>query len=153
MVCVVFSLKGARYAIDVVNVEEVIPLPAITPVAKLPSFFCGMINLRGHAVPIMDLKNRLGMGVHLHVLSNDIVVIKVDGNITGLIVDKVLAVIEIQEDQRISAPQMNPGIDIQYIAGMAQLDSGLTFLLNIDRILAMTKNAACVDLALHSGEV
>ncbi len=135
MTLVIFSLKNVRYAVDVSRVEEVIPLPAITPLYNLPSSVCGIIDLRGNAVPIIDLRKRLGHGDHPYELDNDIIVIKVNGKIAGLIVDKVLSVIDIQEKQMIAPPDVIDGLDNRYIASVAQMESELVLLLNLDNIL------------------
>ncbi len=149
MTLVTFSLKNVHYSIDVTFVEEVIPLPAITPVAKLPSFFCGVINLRGCAVPIIELRKWLDLEVACHELSNDIIVIKVDKKIMGLIVDKVLSVVDIQDHQIIPPPTMHEDIDIKYISGVVQLDSRLSMLIDLEEILNMAdRSLACIDLKL-----
>lgn len=142
MIYVTFSLNTAHYALDVAYVEEVIPLPAITPVAKLPLFFRGMINLRGTAVPIMDLSLRLGMKSCADALQTDIIIIKMAQKMTGLIVDKVLNVIEIQDEECIQPPEVNDEIEIQYIAGVAQLGADFIALIQLDRILVPMKKEA-----------
>ena len=146
MTLVTFSISEARYALDVHHVEEVIPLPEITPLSNLPAFIRGMINLRGRAVPIIDLRKRLGVLDAKDELDNDFVVMKVHGKTTGLIVDKVQAVVNLKEDRLMPPPEMMEGVDIRYIAHVAQLESELLVFLDIDKILSASENEALLAL-------
>ncbi len=140
MTLVTFSLKDVHYSLDVSHVEEVIPLPEITPLAKLPSFFCGMINLRGCALPIIDLRKRLGIEAEAYELSNDIIVIKYHDKTIGLIVDKVLSVVDVLEKDIMSSPTVTEGVDIQYISGVFQLETSLITLINLEMILNISED-------------
>lgn len=153
MIFVTFFLNDVHYALDVAYVEEVIPLPEITPVAKLPPRFRGMINLRGTAVPIMDLRACLGMAVRSDALETDIIIIKMSGKIMGLIVDKVLNVIEIQADQCMPPPELSDDIDLKYIARVAQLGSEFVSLIQIDAIFEGAEKEAFLQSDLQSNEV
>lgn len=152
MTLVTFSIREARYALDVRYVEEVIPLPTITPLSKLPAFIRGMINLRGLAIPIIDLRKRLGFLDATDELDNDIVVIKVHEKTTGLIVDKVQVVINLEANQLMPPPDMMTGIDIRYIAHVAQLESELLVFLDIDEILSPSENETLLTLALNADD-
>lgn len=54
-----FDLRGRRCALPVTTVREVLPPPPATPVPLAPRVLRGVIPLRGHALPLLDL------GVHL----------------------------------------------------------------------------------------
>lgn len=135
MTLVSFSLNGVKYALDIFYVEEVIPLPEITFLAKLPSSFRGMINLRGVSVPIMDLRVCLGMDARPDALENDIIVIKVLHKVMGLIVDKVLDVSEIEDEECLPSPDVSDGIDLQYISGVAQLGPDFVSIIQLEALL------------------
>ena len=146
MTLVIFSIKNVRYSVDVRNIEEVIPLPKITPLSNLPSFVCGIIYLRGRTVPIIDLRKRLGYEDHSFELDNDIIVTKVHGKIAGLIVDKVLSVVDVQDDLLIEPPDMIEGIDNRYMSAVTQLDQELIILLNLEKILTLTEQDKLLTL-------
>ncbi len=135
MTLITFSLDKMNYALDVVHVNEIIPLPEITPMAKLPSFFCGVINLRGSALPIIDLRKRLELEREEYRLSDDIIVIHINDQTMGLIVDKVLTVVDIESSQILPPPKMNEEIDIRHLAGVVQVESSLLMLINLNAIL------------------
>lgn len=58
-----FALGAGRYTIDLARVKEILEISPLTPVPMMPSFVRGVMNLRGAVVPVIDLGDRLGLGV------------------------------------------------------------------------------------------
>ena len=56
-----FDLGNERYAIALLNVKEVIPLPETTPLPDSPSYYIGIMNLRGQIISIMDFRKKLNI--------------------------------------------------------------------------------------------
>jgi len=57
----VVQVGPERYAVDVSAVREIKPLAGITPLPGLPSFWSGLVNLRGNLVPVLDLATYLAL--------------------------------------------------------------------------------------------
>ena len=57
--CVGFSNDSEMFAIEILNVREIIEYGALTTVPMMPAFIRGVINLRGAVVPVIDLRKRL----------------------------------------------------------------------------------------------
>ncbi|MBL4666573.1 MAG: chemotaxis protein CheW, partial [Sneathiella sp.] len=55
-----FMLSGETYAINILDIKEIIEYGNLTPVPMMPEFIAGVINLRGSVVPIINLKLRFG---------------------------------------------------------------------------------------------
>jgi len=55
MLFLLFELGRERYALDVRQVAEVLPLLAITPIPQAPAAVAGVLNFRGAPVPVIDL--------------------------------------------------------------------------------------------------
>jgi chemotaxis-related protein WspB len=55
MLFLLFELGHARYALDVRQVAEVVPLLAITPIPQAPAAVAGILNFRGAPVPVIDV--------------------------------------------------------------------------------------------------
>jgi purine-binding chemotaxis protein CheW len=51
----IFRAGRERYCLSVLEVEEIVEWPAITPVPLSPGFLMGIFNLRGVIVPILDI--------------------------------------------------------------------------------------------------
>jgi chemotaxis signal transduction protein len=51
----IFRAGRERYCLEVLDVEEVVEWPAVTPVPLAPRFLMGIFNLRGSIVPVIDI--------------------------------------------------------------------------------------------------
>ena len=58
---VVFRLGGEGYALEVMRVQEVLDVESMTEVPGSPKCLLGVINLRGHVVPVYDLRIPFGL--------------------------------------------------------------------------------------------
>ena len=57
----VVEVGPERYAVDVDAVREIKPLAGVTSLPGLPSFWSGLVNLRGNLVPVLDLATYLAL--------------------------------------------------------------------------------------------
>ena len=53
--------RGEGYALEVMRVQEVLDMQSLTEVPGGPKFLLGVINLRGHVVPVYDLRMPFGL--------------------------------------------------------------------------------------------
>ena len=58
---VAFKLRNEEYGVSILNVQEIRNLTDITRVPFAQDFIKGVINLRGSVLPVIDLKERLGL--------------------------------------------------------------------------------------------
>ncbi|ADG13438.1 chemotaxis protein CheW [Methanocaldococcus infernus] len=142
MKIVVFKLGKNEYGLEVEEVREVLKLKKsdITPLPNAPSYVVGVTNIRGEITPIIDLKGKLGIyndygeeeGKKDEIL---IMVVEIEGQTFGIIVDGVNDVMQITKDQitPISAIKRAAGGD--YIEGIIKIDDRLIILLNISSLL------------------
>lgn len=56
-----FTVSGARFAVDVRSAREVALFDELTPVPRAPRHLVGVANLRGTVVPIVDVGPLLGL--------------------------------------------------------------------------------------------
>ncbi len=57
----VLGIGAERYAVELRDVEEVLPPVRATPVPGAAAVFAGVINVHGEIRPVMDLRRLLGM--------------------------------------------------------------------------------------------
>ncbi len=100
---VVFRLKKEKYAVNMLSVQEIIPVGYLTCVPRTPAFIKGIINLEGKIIPVIDLKKRFFFSRE-GILTGDerIIVVENKGAVMGIIVDGVTRVL------RLPAAQIKP---------------------------------------------
>jgi CheY-like chemotaxis protein len=54
-----FLLQGAWYAVEALRVKEILRLPALAPVIETPHYIIGVVNYRGHIVPVRDVEDSI----------------------------------------------------------------------------------------------
>lgn len=94
-----FTLRNSLYAVSARAVSATFRLPAITPVEETLPQVVGVINLRGRVIPVLDLNILFGRRAAPYVPDDGMVVIEVDGNMAGIVVNEVRDVIVIRGDQ------------------------------------------------------
>ncbi len=130
-----FSVGEEEYGIDIHSVKEVIVAGQITSLPRAPSFVKGVINLRGDVIPIVDLRDKLGLGGKQADGRFRIIVVEVEGKSIGMIVDSVSRVFRMAADQIDEAPDWIGGLTREYLRGVARLGERLVILLRIERVL------------------
>ena len=133
-----FILGKEEFGVDILMVQEIIRLATITPIPNAPEFIEGVINLRGKIIPIIDLRKRLKISKDAaeNAKHTRILVIEIDGNVTGFIVDAVSEVLKIPINRIEPPPEIIVStIDSEYISGVIKLEEKLLILLDFKKIL------------------
>ena len=146
-----FMLAKEIFALDIATVREVLELTSITRIPKTPEFMRGVINLRGHAVPVVDMRRKLGMAAGEDTINTCIIIVEVefDGEktIMGSLVDSVREVFEMAPNEIEAAPKMGTSVKAEYIRGMGRQDGQFVIILDIAKVfspeeLSMAKSVA-----------
>ncbi|MBI4715159.1 MAG: chemotaxis protein CheW [Nitrospirae bacterium] len=56
-----FFLRGEEFGLGILQVKEILEYGTLTRVPMVPDFIKGVINLRGHVVPVIDLGAKFHM--------------------------------------------------------------------------------------------
>ncbi len=142
---VVFRLDKETYAIDISTIKEIIVMREVTGIPCVSELVEGIINLRGHVIPIFNLRKRFSLASEGQTRHSRIIVVEVSGKTVGIIVDSVSEVLRIPM-QIIEKPSdlITYNIDRDFIEGIAKLDENLVILLNADKVLAVTGEVPAV---------
>ena len=136
-----FRCMEGRYALPIDLVREIIEYGQVTAVPMMPPFIRGVINLRGHVVPVVDLASRFGLGETRLSRRTCIIILELNESELqqqmGLVVDAVDSVFDLDEAEIEAAPRFGTGIRADFIAGMARSEDGFTVLLDIGRVLSL----------------
>jgi purine-binding chemotaxis protein CheW len=132
---VLCELAGELYGVDIARVEEIIRLPEITRVPRAPHAVEGVINLRGTVIPVVDLRQVLGLRLTEATKSSRVVVVEVGAHTIGMIVDAVTEVLRVPASAVEPPSAVVTDLDTTYLRGIAKLDGRLVMLLDLERAL------------------
>ncbi len=118
-----FNLGKEIFAIEIKYVTEIIGKQEITPVPDMTEYMCGVINLRGKVIPIMDVRTRFKMPYRDYDDRTCFVVLDVEETTVGIVVDRVSEVLELNES--IIDKKNNTVKDHAVISGIARVESGV----------------------------
>lgn len=136
-----FNLADEVYGLPILKVKEIIGLMKITEMPQMPSFVKGVINLRDHIIPIINLRQKFNMPSVPQTERTCIIVIEGQGDdkklsTIGVIVDSVSEVANIKEEQVEAPPSFSAEVDTRYILGLAKIEGDVKILLDIDKVLS-----------------
>lgn len=141
-----FTVYGELFATDVGRVLEVLQTEHITAIPNAPAYVKGIINFRGEVVPVIESRIKFGLPEREPEKAFAIIVFDLSGEHesyrTGVIVDRVNDVLEIDTEEIKPVPSMAGGFEAGYLDGFFKLDEKYILLLNTDRIFTNAEIAA-----------
>jgi len=136
---VTFYLGHEEFGVDIMNVRETIRFSEVTKVPQTPDYVEGICNLRGSILPIIDGRSRFGMERRLRDERTRILVVDVNGRVTGIVVDRVSEVLRVNANDLEPAPAVIRNVEADYLDGVVKLNGGkrLIMALNLEKILTV----------------
>ncbi len=133
-----FRLGAEEYGIDILRVQEIRSFEEPTRIAGAPGSVCGVVNLRGTIVPIVDLRTCFGIDA-----KNDAatvtVVVNTQRRTVGVVVDSVSDVVALGHDQIRPVPAFNSTLGTAHLSGIGTVRQGeqerTLILMNIEQLL------------------
>lgn len=134
-----FALAHEEYGLEILKVREIIGYMDVTALPQTPHYVKGVINLRGQVIPVVNLRAKFGMEAVEVTDETCIIVVETTQNqrksSTGIIVDRVQEVLDIDGENIEDAPQFDSSVQTDFILGMAKVGESVKILLDIDRVL------------------
>jgi purine-binding chemotaxis protein CheW len=135
---VTFYLGEEEFGFDIMSVQEIIRQPKLSRIPMAPAYVEGVANLRGMILPIIDTRTRFGMARAEDTDRTRVLVVDVDGNKTGLRVDRVRQVTRVlQQQMEPPPPVIREGMNSDYLESVIKLDEGKRI------IMALNPRAIC----------
>ncbi len=135
-----FTLGKEIFALSISSVREVLELTSITGIPRTPKYMRGVINLRGHAVPVVDMRMKMELEAAEYTVNTCIIVVEVEYEgekaIMGSLVDSVREVIELAPDKIESAPRIGSSVNSDYIKGMGRQGDDFIIILEIGNVFS-----------------
>ncbi len=140
-----FNLAGEVYGLDVIHIKEVLGVPRITRVPRMPEYLSRVINLRGSVVPVLDMRQKFGLGPTEITDTTSVIVTELaslfqdDESETmtiGLFSDGVEEVVDIDPANIEPPPKLGFAIDTSFINGMGKIGESFVILLDLRKLLS-----------------
>jgi purine-binding chemotaxis protein CheW len=137
---ITFKLGDELFAIDVARVREVLDLSEITRVPTAPPYMRGVVNVRGGAVPVVDLRLKFGLAPTPDTVNTRIVVFELDIDrqlaVVGGLADSVHEVLELERSQIREPPRIAMRWRADMIEGLGKKGEQFIIVLDIARVFA-----------------
>lgn len=130
-----FLLDEESYGLDLLAVQEIKGLNAITRMPNTAAHLRGVTNLRGQVIPILDLRTRFNLPDRAYDKWTVFVIVRVEHRIVGLVVDAVDDVVDIAPEAIQATPDLAAARGASFVHGIARSGDRLIALLDIERII------------------
>ncbi|MDB4949267.1 MAG: CheW protein [Gemmatimonadetes bacterium] len=134
---VLFVVGEHRFGVPIDRIREIIPARPYTPLPGGEAFVCGLINLRGRIVTVVDLGARLGLAPASAHPDHSIVIVEYRGKLVGLAVQEVARIVAVDPDTLQSSAETlrSLRIDRAYLRGVGEADDEIFVAVEPDEIL------------------
>lgn len=133
-----FTLAGEVFALDISSVREVLEFTGITKMPRTPEYVRGVINVRGRAVPVVDLRLKFGMEAAEPTVNTCVIIVEIkiagEDTVIGALADSVREVLHLEPGDIEPAPRMGGAIDSSFIQGIGRQNDAFIIILTIDKV-------------------
>jgi purine-binding chemotaxis protein CheW len=134
------TLGNEIFAIDIFSVREILDYTDITRIPQTPEFMRGVVNVRGSAVPVVDLKMKFGLGQVERTLNTRIVIVEIRHedtvSVMGALADSVKEVLELELDRIDPPPRMGAAVRADFIRGIGKHNDRFILILDVDKVFS-----------------
>lgn len=131
-----FQIGDQHLGIDIMAIREIRAWSPATRLPRAPAHVSGVVNLRGTVLPIIDLSLRLGWGGTDAGARHVIIVVRINDQLHGLIVDAVNDIVTLPDDALQPAPETGDDLAERCVEGVAMVDGRMLIVLALDHVAA-----------------
>ncbi len=130
---VMCSIGTQQYSFMIEHVREVVRLPALLSLVGAPPYLCGLLNLRGAYLPILDGRVLMGLSPQ-HTLSSQIIIVGHTAPQSGLLVDEVHGVYALPLN---SMTPITRHAAAAFLRGVVSMQDGSVILIDLNALLSL----------------
>ncbi len=130
-----FQLGEQTFGLDVLGVQEVLRMNSPAPVPGAPRLCLGVINLRGHIVPVLDLRRLLSMADEPDSEDTRLLIVDHLSDAVALRVDRVGEVLNLAQSSIDEAPRVGDRLTPEQVRGVVRRGSRVLILLHAEALL------------------
>ena len=94
-----FMLGNSKYAINTSSVLEIMKLPVLDYPQKLPNNIIGLLKYNNFVINVIDVRFYLNTDVPKYNVNNELIIVKTDETIFGIITDKIIGIIPFESSK------------------------------------------------------
>lgn len=130
-----FRLAGRQlFAINVFKVQEVLQLPKLTLIPQRHPFVCGVVNLRGQTLPVIDLSRAIGMRALVPDERSTIIVTEYNRSVQAFLVGGVDRILNLNWES-IQPPPGGAGRQ-HYLTAITKVEDQIVEIIDVEKVLA-----------------
>lgn len=136
----IFGFHGLSYALPAEIVQEIIPLPELSPTDEMPPWIRGIFYLRGGFIPVIDLEQRIYNKRHICKTTDNLIILSKESFKPAIIVSEVFDVIEIEESEIKQINEVFPETgdhSFHFVEGVTNAGGSIVTLLSVENILSL----------------
>jgi len=146
---VLFTVGGEEFGTDIFNVEGIERDKRIIKIPTAPAYIAGLIDLRGEAIPVFDLRVRFGFPKKEDGL---LIISKMRGMKVAIAVDEVREIIEADDNEVLGAPNLVRTGDTEYVSKVTNVKGHMFISLDFDGMLSDEEVAAVGEMIKKQNE-
>lgn len=151
-----FKLGNELFAISVAQVREVLEVSQITRVPTAPAYMRGVVNVRGQATPVVDLRLKFGLSETADTVHTRIIVMELDldgeATVLGGVADSVHEVIELEPANIDPPPRIAMRWRTDFIQGMGKRGDDFIIILDVNAVFSSEEIALVGESSTHTEE-
>ena len=128
-----FLVSGQRFGIRLTEINKIIRAVEITPVPNGPGYLCGIIDMHGEVIPVLNMHVRIGLPDRPTRVEDRFIIADVKNRVLALRVDEVTEIIENAENQYLDAESISSDLEIH---GIIKSKDGLILIYNLETFLS-----------------
>lgn len=130
-----FRLSGRQlFAINVFKVQEVLHLPKLTLIPQRNPVVCGVVNLRGQTLPVIDLSQAIGMRPLTPSDKSTIIVTEYNRSVQAFLVGGVDRILNLNWES-ILPPPGGAG-RAHYLTAITKVDDQIVEIIDVEKVLS-----------------
>jgi purine-binding chemotaxis protein CheW len=139
---IAFRVGDQEFCVNIMSVREFRGWTKATAMPKSPSFVCGVVNLRGTVLSIVDLAARLGFPPAAPTARHVIIVAQIGTQTGGLLVDAVSDILTVTDNVIQPTPDVASDMAKNFVRGVIAVDQRMISLIALDQVLPARRQDA-----------
>jgi purine-binding chemotaxis protein CheW len=135
MLHVLFQVGGTDYVLAASDVVQMESFTGATAVPGAPPHVAGLVQLRGHVLPVVDVRVRFGMQAAERSLDARILVVAHGERRVGLLVDRAREVVELAPEAFQTPPDLLSAQAAGFVRSIAHRNGRVLMLVELSKVI------------------